>query len=219
MLRGLKVGARAVREICEMVLRRRIRSTRIGEDLNDRSPFFGIPFILLALLAACHSGEPVGTNALRTRQRNGRTRLQGGKLSAIRRKDGLARHTLVAKEMVHYPDDDTTDLEQPLFINTEPGKPALQIKADKAKMSSNNKDIYLTGNVMVLRNAAKGRSETTMTTSLLHLVPDDDIAKTDQPVVITEKKSVIRAVGMEMNSRTNIIELFSRVRVIHDKAR
>jgi lipopolysaccharide export system protein LptC len=58
-----------------------------------------------------------------------------------------------------------------------------------------------------------------MTTSLLHLIPDDDIARTDKPVVITEKKSVINAVGMEMNSRTNIIQLFSRVRVIHDNAR
>ncbi len=87
--------------------------------------------------------------------------------------------------MVHYPDDDTTDLEQPRFINTEPGKPAMQVKADQAKMSSNGEDIYLSGNVMVMRNAGKGRGETTMTTSFLHLIPDDDIAKTDKPVVIT----------------------------------
>jgi lipopolysaccharide export system protein LptC len=187
--------------------------------------FSGLPLILLllALLAALSFwlSQSVRTPSPAQDNEIGRTpdyRVEN--FSAIRMdQDGLARHMLVAKEMVHYPDDDTTDLEQPLFINTEPGKPALQIKADKAKMSSNNKDIYLTGNVMVLRNAAKGRSESTMTTSLLHLIPDDDIAKTDKPVVITEKKSVIKAVGMEMNSRTNIIQLFSRVRVIHDTAR
>jgi lipopolysaccharide export system protein LptC len=185
--------------------------------------FSGLPLILLALLAALSFwlSQSVRTPSPAQDNEIGRTPdYMVENFSAIRMdQDGLARQMLVAKEMIHYPDDDTTDLEQPLFINTEPGKPALQIKADKAKMSSNNEDIYLTGNVMVLRNAAKGRSETTMTTSLLHLIPDDDIAKTDKPVVITEKKSVINAVGMEMNSRTNIIQLFSRVRVIHDNAR
>ena len=185
--------------------------------------YSGLPLTLLALLAALlfWLSQSVRTPSPAQDNEIGRTPdYMVENFSAIRTdQDGLARQMLVAKEMIHYPDDDTTDLEQPLFINTEPGKPALQIKADKAKMSSNNEDIYLTGNVMVLRNAAKGRSETTMTTSLLHLIPDDDIAKTDKPVVITEKKSVINAVGMEMNSRTNIIQLFSRVRVIHDNAR
>ncbi len=185
--------------------------------------FPGLPLILFALLAALSFwlSQSATTPSPAQDSEMGRTpdyRLEN--FTAIRMdEDGLARHRLVAKEMVHYPDDDTTDLEQPLFINTEPGKPALQIKADKAKMSSNNEDIYLMGNVMVLRNAAKGRSETTMTTSLLHLIPDDDIAKTDKPVVITEKKSVINAVGMEMNTRTNVIQLYSRVRVIHDNTR
>ena len=124
--------------------------------------FSGLPLILLAsagrvafwLSQSVRTPSPAQDNEIR---RAPDYRVEN--FSAIRMdQDGLARHMLVAKEMVHYPDDDTTDLEQPLFIDTEPGKPALQIKADKAKMSSNNKDIYLTGNVMVLRIAAKGRA-------------------------------------------------------------
>ncbi|MDE2366200.1 MAG: LPS export ABC transporter periplasmic protein LptC [Betaproteobacteria bacterium] len=131
--------------------------------------------------------------------------------------DGVGRHMLFAKRLVHYPDDDMTDLEEPHFIETEPGKPAVQIKSDQAKISGNNENIFLTGHVMLLRNAGKGRGETTLTTSLLHLIPNDDIAKTDKPVVITEKNSVIKAIGMEMNNRTNVIQLWSQVRVLHDK--
>ncbi len=131
--------------------------------------------------------------------------------------DGVARHMLLAKRMVHYPDDDTTDLEQPYFIETEPGKPAVQVTSDQAKVSGNKENIYLTGHVTLLRNAGKGRGETTLTTSLLHLIPNDDIAKTDKPVVITEKNAIIKAVGMEMNNRTNVIQLWSQVRVLHDK--
>lgn len=133
--------------------------------------------------------------------------------------DGVARHMLLAKRLVHYPDDDTTDLEQPYFIETEPGKPAVQIKSDQAKIPGNNENIYLTGNVMLLRNAGKGRGETTLATSLLHLIPNDDIARTDKPVVITEKNAVIKAVGMEMNNRTNVIQLWSQVKVLHTKTR
>jgi lipopolysaccharide export system protein LptC len=95
----------------------------------------------------------------------------------------------------------------------------MQINADHAKMSSNGDDVYLTGNVMVVRNGGKGRGETTMTTSLLHLVPDKDIAKTDKPVVITEKNVVINAVGMEMNSRTQTTQLLSKVKAVQKQGR
>jgi lipopolysaccharide export system protein LptC len=70
---------------------------------------------------------------------------------------------------------------------------------------------------MLLRNAGKGRGETDLTTSSLHLIPNEDIAKTDKPVVITERNSVIRAIGMEMNNRTNVTQLWSQVRVLHKK--
>lgn len=140
--------------------------------------------------------------------------------SAVRMdRDGVMRHLLSARKMLHYPDDDITDLEQPRFINTEPGKPAMQVDADEAKMTANGEDIYLTGNVRILRSASKGRGETAMTTSFLHLLPDDGIAKTDRPVVITEANAVIKAVGMEVSNRTQVTRLLSQVRVVHAKAR
>jgi lipopolysaccharide export system protein LptC len=133
--------------------------------------------------------------------------------------DGTTRHMLLAKKLVHYANDDTTDLEQPYFIETQPGKPVVQVKSDRAKISGNNENIYLLGNVMLFRNAGKGRGETDLTTSSLHLIPNEDIAKTDKPVVITERNSVIRAIGMEMNNRTNVTQLWSQVRVLHKKPR
>jgi lipopolysaccharide export system protein LptC len=140
--------------------------------------------------------------------------------SAIRMdRDGVSRHLLSAKRMLHYPDDDSTDLEHPRFIDTEPGKPAMQVDADQAKMTANGEDIYLTGNVRILRSAGKGRGETAMTTSFLHLLPDDGIAKTDRPVVITEANAVINAVGMEVSNRTQVTRLLSKVRVVHAKTR
>ena len=86
-------------------------------------------------------------------------------------------------------------------------------------MSAEGEDIYLSGNVVILRNAGKGRGETTLRTSLLHLVPEQDIARTAKPVEIIETNAIIRAVGMEMNNRTGSTQLLSQVRVVHDKKR
>lgn len=183
--------------------------------------FSGLPLILLALLAALTFWLNQSVRAPSTAQNEDLHRAPDYMIenfSATRMDhDGVTRHVLSAKRMLHYPDDDTTDLEQPRFINTDPGKPALQVDADQAKMTANGEDIYLTGNVTVLRKAGKGRGETTMSTDYLHLIPGDDIAKTDKPVVITEANAIIKAVGMEISNRTQVTRLFSQVRVVHDK--
>ena len=126
--------------------------------------------------------------------------------------------TLSAKKMLHYLDNDTTYLEQPRLINVKAGIPDMRIRADRANLTSNNNDVYLHGNVKVLRHD-NGEGETTMVTSFLHIVPDDNIAKTDKPVTITEANTIINAVGMEFDDNTQIIRLLSEVKLVHDKVR
>lgn len=186
--------------------------------------FSGFPLLLATVLAALLFWLNQSARAPSSIQDEGSRRAAPDYMienfSAIRvDRDGITRHLLSAKRMLHYPDDDTTDLEYPRFINTEPDKPTMQVDADQAKMTANGEDIYLTGNVRILRSAGKGRGETTMTTHFLHLLPDDGIAKTDRPVVITEANAVIKAVGMEISNRTQVTRLLSQVKVVHAKAR
>ncbi len=147
--------------------------------------------------------------------------------------DGIARYTLFAKKMLHYPNNDSTppvlgiSQEQsaasiPATVQPQanPEKLPMQIKADKVELYGSNDDIYLSGNVTLLRGASNGSSKkTTIVTSFLHVIPDDDIAKTDKPVTITEGNTTINAVGMELNNHTRITRLLSQVRVAHDKNR
>jgi lipopolysaccharide export system protein LptC len=58
-----------------------------------------------------------------------------------------------------------------------------------------------------------------MTTSFLHIVPDDNFAKTDKPVTIIEANTIINAVGMEFDNNTQVIRLLSEVKFVHDKTR
>ncbi|MEK7768744.1 MAG: LPS export ABC transporter periplasmic protein LptC [Pseudomonadota bacterium] len=141
-------------------------------------------------------------------------------LSVIRTDhDGVARYKLFAKKMLHYSDDDSTHLERPRLVNATPGKPAVQIKADQGELSGGNDDVYLSGNVTLSRNAGNVSNKATMVTSSLRIIPDDDIARTDKPVTITEGNTTINAVGMELDNRANVTRLLSQVKVVHDKKR
>ena len=54
--------------------------------------------------------------------------------SAIRTDENDAGYKmLLGKKMVHYPDDDSAELEQPRLITIEPGKPSVQLQADNAE--------------------------------------------------------------------------------------
>jgi lipopolysaccharide export system protein LptC len=116
--------------------------------------------------------------------------------------------------MLHYSDREATHLEQPYFTNIQPDKPIVQITADRAELLEEGKNIYLFGNVSVVRGEDVDKDKITMTTSFLHLVPDEDIARTDKAVTVVQKSSIINAVGMELNNRTGILQLFSRVRAV-----
>jgi lipopolysaccharide export system protein LptC len=133
--------------------------------------------------------------------------------------DGIVRHRLTAKRMVHYPDEDTTQLQQPYFVDIEPGKPVMRVHAEEGRLFNKNEEMHLIGNVRVYREATRNRQATTVETPFLHIIPASDMASTNSPVMITEGKMVVRAVGMELNDNTGITRLLSKVRVTHGSIR
>jgi len=115
-----------------------------------------------------------------------------------------------AKKLLHYIDGDVTHMENPYFTNMESRKPVMRVKADKARMSGEGENVYLTGNVKVLRG--EDSDKITMMTSYLHLIPDENIAKTDKTVVFSRRNTTINAIGLELDNHTGIVQLLSRVR-------
>ncbi len=117
-----------------------------------------------------------------------------------------------AKILKHYPITNISVLEEVHFINNQPNEPALTIKADSAELSKGNENIYLFGNVNVVRGNEANKDIVTMVTDSLHLVPDQEIAKTDKPVTVTKMNTIVNAVGMQLNNKTGVIELHSKVK-------
>jgi lipopolysaccharide export system protein LptC len=131
--------------------------------------------------------------------------------------NGIPVHHLEAKRMLHYPDDDTTHLEHPLLQRFEDGRLALRITAIRALASSEGKTVDFHEDVKAVRMAVGKHSELTMTTEHLHVVPDDDFARTDQPVRIVDANTQVTAVGLELDNKAKTLKLLSNVRGTYDQ--
>jgi lipopolysaccharide export system protein LptC len=139
------------------------------------------------------------------------------KLNAARTNEaGVVVYTLAAERMVHFPDDDTTVLKQPRFVSLRSKQAPVTITAREGLVSSNGENVYLKDDVKVTRAAYAGRSEMVVRTTYLHIIPDDNIAKTDKPVTITDAATIVNAVGLELNNETHVLKLFSQVRGTYD---
>jgi lipopolysaccharide export system protein LptC len=130
--------------------------------------------------------------------------------------NGRIRDTLRAAKMVHFPDDDSTTLERPRYVSLAHGAP-LSITSKHALVTSNGGNIFFRGSVVANRAAPAGGNPLALATEYLHVLPDDNIAKTDQHVTISDATMRIEAAGMELNSETRVLKLVGGVRgVYHD---
>ena len=131
---------------------------------------------------------------------------------------GKLSFVLAASEMVHYPDDDSTVLQRPRFTQYTVDKPYTRIEGLRGYVSSNGEQVTLVDNVKVTRQAFAGKGEMQITTEKLVILPKQDIAKTDAPVVITQApNTVIRATGMIFDKKHQTVQLFKRVKVHYVK--
>lgn len=123
--------------------------------------------------------------------------------------EGALQHTLVATRMVHFPDDESTEVAAPRL--TYHRVPELRVTSKTAWLDKDGKHIRLDGDVHIIREGIDKRPPTEMRTSVLYAVPDDEFAHTDVPVKITQGLTVLNGTGMETNNKTQISTLFGRV--------
>jgi lipopolysaccharide export system protein LptC len=131
---------------------------------------------------------------------------------------GKLRYVLAATEMLHYPDDDSTVLQRPRYTQYATNKPYTQIEALRGYVSSNGEEIELVDNVKVVRQAFEGKGEMQVLTEKLVILPDQELATTNSPVLITQApKTVIRAKGMVYDKKNQTVKLFNRVKVHYER--
>lgn len=132
---------------------------------------------------------------------------------------GVPSFIMVAKKMLHYPDDDSTTLEAPRITMLSAEHPAIHASAKRGTISSKGDEIFLHDDVEVLRDASAKQDQLSLQTEYLHVIPDQNLTDTDRAVTIVEDHTTVHAIGMEMNSETRTLKLLSQVRSEHVPAK
>ena len=124
---------------------------------------------------------------------------------------GLVKYRLSAPYMMHFPDDDSSELKSPTLTHYRPDAPPLTLSGKNARVTSKGQSVYLWDDVRAVRAATPKRPETVATMPDLTVQPEAGVAFTKSPVLITEDKSWVKGVGMHLDNNTSIFELQSQV--------
>ena len=126
-------------------------------------------------------------------------------------KDGSVIQHLAAKKLAHYPDGQPTLVEAPQLTDTQPGKPPMRVRADSRRVSGDNEHVYLTGNVVLERDAAAGRSKITLASEYLHVQPKLEKADTDRRVTITDATGTHAGGALVVDNKARTLKLSNGV--------
>lgn len=126
--------------------------------------------------------------------------------------DGTRRYALTAKRMVHFPDDNSTQLDLPRLVYFDYQRAPVTIRSETAESVQGGDDVFFRGDVQIIRSAFANNAELGVFTSFLQVIPDKDLAKTDKPVRMVDGSSTASSVGLEFNNVTREIKLLSEVK-------
>ncbi|MDR2679109.1 MAG: LPS export ABC transporter periplasmic protein LptC [Zoogloeaceae bacterium] len=127
---------------------------------------------------------------------------------------GFLRFRLSSPRMEHYPDDDSSVVDQPVLVQFRPDGPTTTLTGEMARVTEKGARIFVERKVRVVRDAFGKRPERAMETPELTVLPDDGRAFTDKPVRITEGKNWMHGVGMQADNLKGTFQLKSRVRAL-----
>ena len=124
-------------------------------------------------------------------------------------RDGRPLTLLSAARMLHYPDDDTTELHAPRMLQTRPAEPRMSVTAERGTVSADGEEIFLYDNVVLVREADGERPEARLTTSFLHVLRERSLVRTDREVTIVEDTRSLSGRGMEYDAESRVFTLMA----------
>ena len=133
----------------------------------------------------------------------------------VRRYDaeGHLQHLLTARKMLHYTDDDSTEVSGPALSYFGSGR-RTDIAAPRAWLGPEGKELRLLDDVHVVQQATATEPATLLTTTELLVYPDDELARSDKPVTIAQGSSVITGSGLEADNKLQLFKLLGRAHAV-----
>lgn len=126
---------------------------------------------------------------------------------------GATQYRLTATHLVHYEDDQMSDLTLPAVRAFQPGKPVTTATGQRGTVNSDASIIDLYEDARIVRDAGAGDPRMEADSEHFHVLVNDDIIQTEKPVKLEHGQSVATATnGMIYNNVTRVIQLFGNVR-------
>lgn len=127
--------------------------------------------------------------------------------------DGKPKNKVVADKVIHYSDDNTTELQNPLMTIYKVDAPNWMIQSEIGIVPAGGRDMFLKGKVYINREQAEGVKPIMVNTSNLRVNPEQDYAETDEWAELIMPPNRTTGIGMEANFGTPLrIKLLSNVR-------
>jgi len=172
---------------------------------------------ILGTLAAVSYYLAETTDRLRLPQRAGAERHEPDYFAeqvALTRLDrsGTPTFRLSADRMRHYPDDGTSEFDDPLLVSLEPDRPLVTLRAERGRSTSEGQRTELFDNVVLTRAGSGQQPTLRVETEYALLLRDENIARSDKPVRVVYGDSSLTGIGMEFNNATRVLNVLSNVR-------
>ncbi len=133
--------------------------------------------------------------------------------------DGRLVRSIQAERLLHFPDEQQTQLEAPLLITyDEQGRPLWHASSQRALIEGDGDHFQLNQNVIVWKSDLRSnlgqinKSQLRLLTDILNFDLIQDIAYTHAPVRLESDQGKMLADGLHANLKTNQIKLLANVR-------
>ncbi len=131
---------------------------------------------------------------------------------------GDVQYTVNADKMSHFADDDSSALENVIFVATEVGQPKLTARSPRGQLLKGGDEVQMDGGVVLDAEPGEKTPPLKLTTPKLTILPKENIAKSSEGVVLEWPGSKVNAASFVLNTATKIVEL-ERVRASYRSPR
>ncbi len=127
---------------------------------------------------------------------------------------GMPAARLEGPRAEHFPDDNSYEVTTPRAVSQRPDRSVTVVTAQRGRMTENGARIVMQGDVRFTREPQVDNPGLTIESQQITLLPDDDVAYTDLPAVLTRADgSQITGTGMHYDNRTRQLKIAADARV------
>lgn len=131
-------------------------------------------------------------------------------------RDGNPRYILSAARMLHYTDDETTELTAPRFQHRSATSPTISAEAARGFISTRGDHVHLLDRVRLTRAATADTPELVLTTDYLQITPEAELMRTDRAVELHQGAFSMRADNMLLDGKARSLELKGNVKGMYE---